>query len=139
MPRRGRCHCGAILEFRLGPDGYKMRCAACGAVVRLRAAAAKKARAGHPVPPAADPAVLPPAPSPFDFGAGLPVVPAPGATPPPPGPFPGLLPGEVPLIDLEPLPTPPRPAKWWGWPLWTGLAAGLVIAGVLAWWCFLRP
>src|SRR5438105_2963231 len=36
MSRRGKCRCGTILKFRRGPTGYKMRCPACGAVVRLR-------------------------------------------------------------------------------------------------------
>src|SRR5262249_10791328 len=32
----GRCRCGAVLRFRPGPSGYKMRCPKCGAGVRLR-------------------------------------------------------------------------------------------------------
>ncbi len=32
----GQCRCGAILRFRPGPSGYKMRCPKCGAGVRLR-------------------------------------------------------------------------------------------------------
>src|SRR5437016_4573558 len=36
MSRRGRCRCGAILKFRQGPEGYKMRCPECDSIVRLR-------------------------------------------------------------------------------------------------------
>jgi hypothetical protein len=37
MARRGRCRCGNILVFHRGPQGYKMRCPQCLAVVRLNA------------------------------------------------------------------------------------------------------
>jgi hypothetical protein len=43
MARRGRCRCGSILTFQKGPDGYKTRCASCGAVVRLKPGAASSA------------------------------------------------------------------------------------------------
>jgi hypothetical protein len=36
MARTGRCRCGALLKFRRGPEGYKVRCSRCNAVVRLR-------------------------------------------------------------------------------------------------------
>jgi hypothetical protein len=36
MPRRGRCRCGHLLVFHRGPQGYKMRCPQCLAVVRLQ-------------------------------------------------------------------------------------------------------
>ena len=36
MARRGQCHCGAVLRFERGPEGYKMRCPHCGSIVRLR-------------------------------------------------------------------------------------------------------
>src|SRR5438046_10424100 len=36
MAQRGRCRCGAILDFQQSEHGYKMRCPECGSVVRLR-------------------------------------------------------------------------------------------------------
>ncbi|HXG10916.1 MAG TPA: hypothetical protein VNK04_14245 [Gemmataceae bacterium] len=36
MARHGRCRCGTLLQFRLGPWGYKRRCPQCGSIVRLR-------------------------------------------------------------------------------------------------------
>ena len=36
MPRRGLCKCGTMLLFRRTERGYKRRCPACRAVVRLR-------------------------------------------------------------------------------------------------------
>ena len=36
MPRRGKCRCGKILVFERTAQGYKVRCPACRAVVRLR-------------------------------------------------------------------------------------------------------
>jgi hypothetical protein len=47
MARRGRCRCGNVLTFQRGPDGYKVRCPVCKAVVRLSTADAPK-------PPAAE-------------------------------------------------------------------------------------
>jgi hypothetical protein len=59
MPRRGRCRCGNILVFHRGPQGYKMRCPQCLAVVRLHLNQPAK-----PPPPKN----RPPA-DPFDFSA----------------------------------------------------------------------
>jgi hypothetical protein len=50
MPRRGKCRCGKILVFERTAQGYKVRCPACQAVVRLRA------EGGPPPPPAPTPA-----------------------------------------------------------------------------------
>src|SRR5262245_56980935 len=36
MKRRGKCRCGAILQFQQTAQGYKTRCSNCGAIVRLR-------------------------------------------------------------------------------------------------------
>jgi hypothetical protein len=49
MARRGRCRCGNILTFQRGPDGYKVRCPVCQAVVRLSKPGARKAepQTGH--------------------------------------------------------------------------------------------
>ena len=47
MARRGRCRCGQILRFRLGPWGYKKRCSQCGAIVRLRV---RQSRGRRPAP-----------------------------------------------------------------------------------------
>ncbi len=46
MEKRGRCRCGTVLVFRPTPQGYKTRCPACHAVVRLR-----EEGAGRPAPP----------------------------------------------------------------------------------------
>src|SRR4051794_27711795 len=47
MTRRGKCRCGAVLHFRKTAQGYKTRCPACSAVVRLRAGGAES---GSPRP-----------------------------------------------------------------------------------------
>jgi hypothetical protein len=36
MAKRGQCRCGTLLSFELTSKGYKTRCPACKAVVRLR-------------------------------------------------------------------------------------------------------
>src|SRR5262249_53203700 len=36
MTRRGKCRCGAVLDFKETPCGFKMRCPQCHAIVRLR-------------------------------------------------------------------------------------------------------
>jgi hypothetical protein len=36
MARYGRCHCGHILQFHRGSEGFKVRCPRCGSVVRLQ-------------------------------------------------------------------------------------------------------
>jgi hypothetical protein len=59
MPRRGRCRCGNILVFHRGPQGYKMRCPNCLAVVRLHVDPPAKANPPKKRPPA----------DPFDFSA----------------------------------------------------------------------
>ncbi len=44
MPRRGQCRCGLVLTFHRTPQGYKMRCPSCGAVVRLRVPSKRRRR-----------------------------------------------------------------------------------------------
>ena len=140
MPRRGRCHCGAILEFEAQPKGYKTRCRQCGAVVRLRAEAttAPIPQAGPVAPPP-----LPASSNPFDFAGDRSTVSLPGPQPTPSeplGPFPDLLPGEVPLIEMEPVSPPARPMSLWSWPLWAGIAVGLLlVVAVVVWWIWFRP
>jgi hypothetical protein len=51
MARHGRCHCGQILQFQRGPDGFKERCPHCGSVVRLQAGPPRKKAAAHSAPP----------------------------------------------------------------------------------------
>jgi hypothetical protein len=46
MARRGQCRCGLVLKFHRTPQGYKMRCPSCGAVVRLRARPKNRALPG---------------------------------------------------------------------------------------------
>ena len=48
MARRGRCRCGQILVFHRGPQGYKMRCPQCLAVVRLNAHVKAPPATKHP-------------------------------------------------------------------------------------------
>ena len=36
MTRRGKCRCGAVLDFKETLRGFKMRCPQCHAIVRLR-------------------------------------------------------------------------------------------------------
>ena len=62
MPRRGRCRCGNILVFHRGPQGYKMRCPQCLAVVRLRLGPPAKSMPPKSRPPAED----------FDFSSYAP-------------------------------------------------------------------
>jgi hypothetical protein len=52
MEKRGRCRCGSVLVFRPTSQGYKTRCPACHAVVRLREeGAAKPALPADATPP----------------------------------------------------------------------------------------
>ena len=63
MKRRGKCRCGAILDFPLTSRGYKTRCVGCGAVVRLRDAASADRGRARKAPSATFAAVgLPPLP-----------------------------------------------------------------------------
>jgi hypothetical protein len=105
MAKRGRCHCGAILRFRRTEHGYKTRCAACGAVVRLRGKAVKAGTRHAPPPPAND----------FDFTAA----PAPPPT-------------TVAVVEMEVWrqQEAPRAVGVWFWVCWgTGL---LVVTGLSA-------
>ena len=52
MSLLGRCRCGNVLDFKLGPAGYKTLCPRCGAVVRLRVPLAMTR--GAEQPPVAD-------------------------------------------------------------------------------------
>jgi hypothetical protein len=136
MTRQGRCRCGEILQFRRGPDGYKVRCPKCSAVVRLRVAPRAPVRAQ--APEYAPTQLMPPLdladfPLPSDLG------PVPDSLAPVPGPlFPGpTRPGaqvSIPVIEMEPWVSPRPP--WWQRPaVW--LAAGAMAAcgmGLLAWW-----
>jgi hypothetical protein len=51
MARHGRCHCGQLLLFHRGPDGFKERCPRCGSVVRLQVGERRKRAAAHSAPP----------------------------------------------------------------------------------------
>ncbi len=123
MSRRGRCKCGAILKFTRGPRGYKMRCPACGSIVRLRLPAPRKRRVRRtPRQPACAslPAVSVPTP-----------VPAQLATQPPPLPLVG------PEIKLQPLPPSQTATRSLGLMLLyvgTGSAVVLALGVALLWW-----
>jgi hypothetical protein len=54
MSRRGRCRCGNLLVFHRSPEGYKMRCPQCLAVVRLCLDAAGKSKPPRKRPKALD-------------------------------------------------------------------------------------
>ena|SRR5947209_6352650 len=140
MARRGRCPCGSIVEFESSPDGYKTRCAQCGAVIRLRPGEPKSSRRRARVPasqPAAEPpatdtaaatfslTALPQPPAAFDPFAGPPTIeeavpPAlasdQASTLPPLDDFATLLDGsELEFIDMEPWPAPGRRWSLWWW------------------------
>ena len=123
MPRRGLCRCGTVLKFEFGPDGYKMRCPGCGAVVRLRADTPGSAdgtrhrqRSGvlaFQAPAPSDPEVprskAPVVPENFNYAA--------------------LRPGELPVVEMVPLSDlncAVRP-PWWQ-RFWLPLTAALVVA-----------
>jgi hypothetical protein len=127
MSRRGQCRCGAVLDFVSGPQGYKMRCPMCGAVVRLRADAStshdgprQRKRSGalaFLAPGPADPGTGPSPPLPpeqFDFGL--------------------LEPGELPVVEMVPLSElqAANPGSFWR-RRWLPLAAAVVVtlAGAL--------
>src|SRR5260370_41148415 len=122
MSRRGQCRCGAVLDFVSGPQGYKMRCPGCGAVVRLRADAStspggprQRKRSGAlaclapgPADPSANPPPLPP--EQFDYGL--------------------LEPGELPgceMVPLSELQATPAVTFWRRW--WLPLAVALLVTG----------
>jgi hypothetical protein len=108
MARRGRCHCGHILQFQRGPEGFKVRCPQCGSVVRLQAVA----------PPAAS--EMPPV---IDSSETFPALSAEMNT--------------VPIVNVELVPLRPAPAKFWTpLQLLLLLAAALValIVGALICW-----
>src|SRR5262245_55462948 len=108
MARQGRCHCGQVLRFERGEDGYKTRCPACGKVVRLHKPAAVDAGKLAPPPkPLPLPPVLPPTVKEnTDQGHGT-------------------LPSTV--VELAPWPAGPPPPASHAW-LWLGLAIGLGIS-----------
>jgi hypothetical protein len=135
MARRGRCRCGTLLTFRRGPAGYKVRCPACGSVVRL------SAPADNGAPPPVGALLPPPEPlPPLDLfgptppaaaGKGLPHTPAdsyclvettpyvPAAPPAPPPP--------------PPIPIQGRRVRWW-----LVAAVALImsaVAGAVIWLC----
>jgi hypothetical protein len=124
MSRRGLCRCGAVLEFRSGPDGYKMRCPGCGSVVRLRVDSPASADAPWPRQRSGILAFRQPAPSEPDVEqAGGPYV------APEDFDFEGLRPGELPVVEMVPLSelSPvPRPSFWRR--RWLPLTAVVVVA-----------
>ena len=131
MGHRGRCHCGTILTFKRGPDGFKMRCPRCHAVVRLREDddATVQLRPHFTAKPGVL-ALSQPAPSPNE---PPPFVPADQYN------YEALDPGELPVVELVPLvdlPLTPSPWSLRRWVLLTmllALVAGSVVLLVLFW------
>jgi hypothetical protein len=125
MGHRGRCRCGNILDFARGPDGYKMRCPACGSVVRLRAEDAKRRRRRR-----SDVLALK-RPIPDD------TIPLPDSSPPVPPEqynYEALDPGELPVVEMVPLSELPGyrpPSRLGRWVLLTTTLVA-VIGGVVA-------
>jgi hypothetical protein len=126
MPRRGLCRCGTVLKFESGPDGYKMRCPGCGAVVRLRADAADSAEGTRRRQRSGVLAFLPPAPSDPEVPRGqAPVTPENYD-------YDALRPGELPVVEMVPLSEllpPPLPSWWRRW--WLPLSAAVVLAAAV--------
>src|SRR6516165_6653072 len=129
MTRHGRCHCGQILQFHRGPDGFKERCPRCGSVVRLRAGERREAAPSSPPPTYNDGA--PPAAS----------VSEPFSAPPPEL----LAVSEGPVMFVEMVPLAPAPAQsWTRGQILLLLAAALVALAVGAviclgvWWIATR-
>jgi hypothetical protein len=124
MSRRGQCRCGTILDFALGPNGYKMRCPTCGSVVRLRfdsstpsSGPRQRKRSGAlafraPIPADASAAPVPPrSPSQFDFNV--------------------LEPGELPVVEMVPLSELRRATRApWLRRWWLPLTAAVIVAAV---------
>jgi hypothetical protein len=110
-----------VLWFDSGPDGYKMRCTSCGAVVRLRADAEsgrsqKRKESGvlafqQPAPSASDAHssdTRPVLPEQYDYDA--------------------LHPGELPVVELVPLSElAPTPTSSFWRRRWLPLTAVLVV------------
>jgi hypothetical protein len=96
MTRHGRCHCGQLLQFHRGPDGFKQRCPRCGSVVRLRAGERRKAAPSSP-PPAYNDEVPPAASVAEPFSAPPELLTAP----------------EEPVVFVEMVPLTPVPAQSW--------------------------
>jgi hypothetical protein len=112
MAQRGKCRCGAILQFRKTPLGYKTRCPQCKAVVRLRVD--DPTQPGQPLSPTAVAAVAAPAPD-------YPSFPGVSGTDSPPSDFSvQQLPestGPVAEVEMEvyhpPAPNPNSSVPWW--------------------------
>jgi hypothetical protein len=119
MTRRGRCQCGHMLHFELGPDGYKVRCPDCGSVVRLRADGRHKHAPALLAPPLPDSTEETPPSS--VAPETLPALP-PAATEP------------EPALVLQSLPRTPTvpPSSWTEQPLFIVLGVGVaVLVGAL--------
>jgi hypothetical protein len=44
------------------------------------------------------------------------------------------------MIEMEPIAPPVSKATLWSWPLWAGIAVGLLlIVAIVVWWSFSRP
>jgi hypothetical protein len=128
MGRRGRCRCGTILHFQKTSRGYKKRCPACGAVVRLRRDGSSKA---HKSPSAvvAVPSGPPPLPD-ADESADHPLPPLPEL--PPASDLSVLSDHEssaAPALAEMEVVKEPRPESLLRWVLF-GLLAVVVIVGV---------
>jgi hypothetical protein len=125
MTRRGKCRCGAVLQFRKTAQGYKTRCPACSAVVRLRI---DEAESGSPRPKkspvlASGPPPLPAEPTdasveslPPESSPDLSVLSDDGST----------APTAMAEIEVEESSEPASGAHWWV----LALAAGVVIVAV---------
>jgi hypothetical protein len=131
MPRHGRCRCGALLTFQKGPHGFKTRCPACNAVVRMRPPGKWK-----PAPePPPDDLHLPEGGlghRPAAASPSLPAVPLPAAP---------EAPTDFEAVELEPAaPAPPATGFLGGVRVWLIVLAGLLaVGGVAGLFWYLRP
>src|ERR1700678_3431921 len=104
MAADARCRCGNRLRFRRGEAGYKTRCPACHALVRLRKADRQNERT--------------------EQVSVSEQTPAPTKPPPPLPPLPSFAAYEtapLPVVEMTPLtPLAPTPARIrvWRWPVW---------------------
>jgi hypothetical protein len=119
MAADARCRCGSKLRFQRGATGYKTRCPACHAVVRLRLSGGTKQGTS---------AVSVSEPTPVSTKWPAPIPPLePPVAPEPEEPL-------LPVIQLSPLPS--RSAalgmRIWSWPVWLASAVAMaLIVGVL--------
>jgi len=125
MPRRGQCRCGAVLIVSRTAEGYKQRCPACNAIVRIRSRHKKKRSKPTDVPvPQVNP--LPALPA---FDAPIPL-----NAPLPPEPNAASVPNFEPWTNRAPSPPPPKPESGMTWIIVAVVVLVVLgIGGVVGW------